>query len=190
MTVIGVTGPTGAGKTSVLKVLAQAGFEIIDCDQLYYDLLRTDASFRGKIAEAFGPVFLPDGSLDRPALAGKVFGDSRELERLNAIVYPTVFATVEQKVKNCSQLGVAIDAINLIESGLGGLCSRTIAVIAPPEVRLRRIMLRDHLTEQRAAARIAAQKPDDFYREHCEIVMENGEDDPAVLEQRVRAELG
>jgi len=186
VTVIGVTGPTGAGKTTLLGMLEQAGFQIVDCDRLYYALLRADEGFRRQLTDAFGPVFLPDGSLDRPALAARVFGDSGELDRLNAIVYPAVYAAVEQKVKNCSQLGVAIDAVNLVESGLNGLCSYTVAVTAPPEVRLRRIMARDHLSEQRAAARIAAQKPDSFYRAHCGAVIENGADDPSVFQRCVK----
>ena len=140
MTVIGVTGPTGAGKTTLLSLLKRRGFFVIDCDKLYYELLDSDLLFRQSLEGAFGPIFLPDGSLDRPRLAARVFGDKRELDRLNALVYPAVCAAVEQKVRNCSQIGVAIDAINLIESGIGALCTRIVAVTAPPEVRLRRIM--------------------------------------------------
>ena len=189
MTVIGVTGPTGAGKTTLLHVLEQAGFQVIDCDRLYYELLRTDASFRQRLAEAFGPVFLPDGSLDRPALAARVFGSSGELDRLNAIVYSAVCAAVKQKVKDCSQLGVAIDAINLVESGLDSLCACTVAVTAPAALRQQRIMVRDRLDAQRAAARMAAQKPDSFYREHCDLVLENGEGSPEAFAELVRREL-
>ena len=173
MTVIGVTGPTGAGKTTLLSLLEKKGFLVIDCDKLYYELLDSDLTFRQALEGAFGPIFLPDGSLDRPRLAARVFGDSRELDRLNAIVYPAVYAAVEQKVRDCSQIGVAIDAVNLVESGLGALCTRVAAVTAPPEVRLRRIMARDHIDEARAAARIAAQKPDSYYYQHCDGVLEN-----------------
>lgn len=189
MTVIGVTGPTGAGKTTVLTVLARRGFEVVDCDRLYYALLRTDAAFRHALEEAFGPVFLPDGSLDRRGLAAKVFGDSRELARLNAVVYPTVYAAVEQKVKNCSQLGLAIDAVNLVESGIGALCTLTVAVTAPPEVRRKRIMARDGLDVERAMARIAAQKPDSYYREHCDLVLENTEDNQEKFERQAEETL-
>ena len=72
MTVIGVTGPTGAGKTTLLGMLEQAGFQIVDCDRLYYALLRADEGFRRQLTDAFGPVFLPDGSLDRPAQAANI----------------------------------------------------------------------------------------------------------------------
>ena len=81
MIVLGITGPTGAGKTTALEVLAELGFEIVDCDALYYQLLRTDEALRRSLEEAFGTVFLPDGSLDRRAVAKRVFGDPAELAR-------------------------------------------------------------------------------------------------------------
>ena len=118
MTIIGITGPTGAGKTTALTALAELGFEIVDCDALYYRRLREDDDLRRALTEAFGAVFLPDGDLDRRALAKRVFGDRRELDRLNAIVYPVMCAAVEQKIQKCSQKGLAIDAVNLVESGL------------------------------------------------------------------------
>ena len=121
MIVLGITGPTGAGKTTALEVLAEMGFEIVDCDALYYQLLRTDESLRRALEEAFGPVFLPDGSLDRRAVAKRVFGDPSELAKLNSIVFPAVSGAVEQKIRECSQKGLAIDAINLVESGMGKL---------------------------------------------------------------------
>lgn len=173
MTIIGITGPTGSGKTTALKLLEKRDYEIVDCDRLYDGLLEQDAALRQALAEAFGCIFLPDGKLDRQELSSRVFGDSRELERLNAIVYPAVCAAVEQKIEKCSRKGVAIDAINLVESGLGRLCDFTVAVTADPAVRLRRIMARDNISQERAQARIAAQKPDRFYRRHCTFFLEN-----------------
>ena len=184
MTIIGITGPTGSGKTTALEVLGRRGFETIDCDRLYDALLERDQGLRQALADAFGPVFLPDGGLDRQALAARVFGDSRELETLNAIVYPAVGAAVEQKIRQCSRPGVAIDAINLIESGLCDMCRRTVAVTAPPEVRVRRIMARDHIPEDYARLRVQAQKDEEFYRTHCTDVLVNDCADAAAFERR------
>ena len=186
MTVIGITGPTGAGKTTALAVLAELGFEIVDCDRLYYERLREDGALRRRLAEASGDIFLPDGSLDRRRLAERVFRDRRELERLNGIVNPAMCAAVGEKIQKCSRRGLAIDAINLVESGIGRMCDATVAVTADPAVRLRRIMARDGLDEVRAGARIAAQKPDSFYREHCGWLLENPGSGEMVFAQKAR----
>ena len=186
MTIIGITGPTGAGKTTALEILASLGFEIIDCDALYYRMLQTDAALRQSLVDAFGPVFLPDGQLDRKAVAKRVFSDPAELAKLNAIVFPAVSAAVEQKIKKCSQKGVAIDAINLVESGLGRMCDATVAVVAAPAIRLRRIMARDKLTQEQAQARINAQKPDGYYKGLCTYLLENQEEDKEAFEELMR----
>lgn len=186
MTVIGITGPTGAGKTTALEVLAEMDFEIVDCDALYYRLLRTDETLRQGLRDAFGEVFLPDGSLDRRAVAARVFSDERELAKLNAIVFPAVSAAVRQKICKCLRKGLAIDAINLVESGMGRLCRATVAVTAAPAVRLRRIMARDGLTEEQARSRIEAQKSADWYRDNCTCLLENQEEDREAFAALVR----
>lgn len=187
MIVIGITGPTGAGKTTALDVLAEMGFEIVDCDALYYRLLQTDKGLRQGLRDAFGEVFLPDGSLDRRTVAKRVFGDQEELAKLNGVVFPAVSAAVEQKIQKCSQKGLAIDAINLVESGMGGLCDATVAVTASPAIRLKRIMARDGLTEEQARARIEAQKPADWYRDNCSFLLENQEEDREAFEALMRS---
>lgn len=187
MTVIGITGPTGAGKTTALSVLSEMGFEAVDCDALYYGLLRTDETLRRGLREAFGEVFLPDGSLDRRRLAERVFGDKGELAKLNGLVFPAVSAAVEQKIQKCSQKGLAIDAVNLVESGMDRLCGVTVAVTAPPAVRLRRIMDRDGLTPEQARARVQAQKPSGWYRESCDFLLDNREGDRGAFAAGMRS---
>lgn len=186
MRVVGVTGPTGAGKTTALEVLGELGFETVDCDALYGELLRADGDLRRDLRAAFGEVFLPDGGLDRPALAARVFSDGRELERLNAIVYPAVRRAVEERIGSCGRPGAAVDAVNLLPSGLGALCDVTIAVTAPEDLRLRRIMDRDGLSEAAARARLAAQRPSDWYRARCTAALENRFSDPEDFRRAVR----
>ena len=85
MTVIGITGPTGSGKTTALAALERLGFQVVDCDALYYQILDRDQTLRDGIRQAFGQVFLPDGKLDRPALGNIVFGSPAALDKLNAL---------------------------------------------------------------------------------------------------------
>ena len=176
MTVIGITGPTGAGKTTALEVLRDMGAEVVDCDALYYDLLRRDEPLRQALRDAFGEIFLPDGELDRRKLGTLVFGDPAALARLNAIVYPAMGAAVGALLAASPAAVGVVDAINLMESGLGARCDWTVAITAPREVRLRRIMARDHIDEAYAARRIDAQKPDSYYRKHCTFLLENRAD--------------
>ena len=185
MIVIGITGPTGSGKTTALNQLKKRGFEVVDCDKLYHDLLKTDETLRSALRTAFGEVFLPDGQLDRKALAQRVFGDKNELEKLNRAVNPAIIAAVEKKIQNCTGKGVVIDAINLIESGLGKICEMTIAITADPAVRMKRIMARDNITQEQAKARIDAQKPDKFYRKNCTFLLENRAGSKAEFESLI-----
>ena len=185
MTVIGITGPTGSGKTTALTALERLGFQVVDCDALYYQLLARDQGLRQGIREAFGQVYLPDGQLDRRALGDIVFGNPAALDKLNALVYPAVSAAVKQKIENCTKKGLVIDAINLIESGLGDLCDWTVALTAAPDVRMKRIMARDGISEERAKARIAAQKPDKFYRRNCTFLLENRAGSKAEFDQLI-----
>jgi len=173
MMIIGLTGPTGSGKTTALRVLEQMGFTIVDCDALYYELLKRDDTLRGEICAAFGQVFLPDGTLDRPTLAKAVFGDQKKLQQLDTIVARAMNAAVDEIVASCRGRGVVIDAIKLIESGLGEKCDLTVALTAPADVRLKRIMERDGIDEAYAKKRIDAQKKDLFYKKHCMFLLEN-----------------
>ena len=184
--IIGLTGPTGAGKTTALQVLEEMGFTIVDCDALYYTLLREDRELRQKLVDTFGNVFLPDGQLSRQALGKLVFGDKGAMARLNAIVFPAIQAAVERIIAPCTGRGVVVDAINLIECGLGEQCDLTVALTAPPEVRLRRIMARDGIDEAYARRRIDAQKKDSYYKKHCTFLLENRAESKGDFQRLIR----
>ena len=181
--IIGFTGPTGAGKTSALRALERLGGLVLDCDAVYHQLLRTDAPLRAAITAAFGPVFTPDGALDRQKLGAAVFSDPAALDRLNAIIFDRLPRELLRRVNESDATMVGIDAINLVESGLSRLCRRTVAVLAPTETRVRRIMARDGISEDYARLRVQAQKPDEFYRAHCTDVLMNDAASPQVFEE-------
>lgn len=179
--VIGITGGTGSGKTSALQALEALGGTVLDCDAVYHQALREDETLRRRIRDAFGEVFRGT-ELDRQKLGSLVFSDPQALERLNGIIFDYLPGVLRRKMEG--RVLVGLDAINLIESGLGELCCRTVAVLAPGEQRVQRIMQRDHIPEEYARLRIQAQKPDSYYREHCTDVLENQEETPEAFREK------
>ena len=179
--VLGITGCTGAGKSTALEVIEELGGVIIDCDKVYHQMLAEDESMRNAINAAFPGVFQPDGKLNRQKLGQEVFARKDRLEKLNQIVYTYLPPEVERQVAAMNGDLFAIDAINLLESGLDRLCDRTIAVTAPTELRVRRIMARDNITEQYARLRISAQNSDEYYRNKCNCELNNGSELPETF---------
>ncbi len=177
MIVIGITGPTGAGKTTVLNVPRDMGGVAADCDALYHDLLRTDRAMREELCARFGgKIFDEAGDLRRKELGAIVFGDRAALDDLNAITHRHIVAELERRIVRARTEGrpaVALDAIALLESGAGKLCDVTIAVTAPEEARVRRIMAREGISEEYARARMAAQKPSGWFEERCTHTLRN-----------------
>ena len=181
--IVGITGPTGAGKTSALRALEQLGGCVLACDAIYLDMLRSDDGLRRALTDAFGSVFTADGQLDRRKLGTLVFGDPQQLERLNNIIYTYLPQELERRMAASPAPIIGIDAINLVESGLSKLCDRTLAVLAPVEDRVRRIMARDGISEEYARLRVAAQKGDAFYRTHCTDILENASAAPEEFQK-------
>lgn len=179
--VLGFTGGTGAGKTSALKAVEDLGGTVIDCDAVYHEMLETHEPMRNGINAAFPGVFDAEGHLDRKKLGQEVFAKKDRLAKLNSVVYQYLIPELERRVTSTGTGLYAIDAINLIEAGLDQLCDRTIAVTAPAELRVRRIMARDNITEQYARLRISAQKPDEFYRSKCDVELSNSAETPEAF---------
>lgn len=182
MFIIGITGGTGAGKTTALRVIEELGGFVVDCDELYHDLLRDSDRLKGEIARHFGDV-LTDGQIDRKKLGEIVFRDETRLLELENISHGFVKEQLLRSMEAQRRLGrrvFAVDAIALLESDLSRLCDLVVGVIAPPEVRIRRIMEREGISREYAGLRVGAQKPDSFYREHCDLILEN-RDEPTEI---------
>ncbi len=183
--VIGLTGGSGTGKTTALQVLGAMGIAVIDCDQVYHELLVSTPELRQELMAAFGDVF--DGvHLKRKTLGAVVYHNAEQRERLNQITHRYVVAEVKTQIedaKRAGMRGVAVDAILLLESGLGELCDVTVGITAPREERIRRLMERDQITRTYACSRIDAQQPERYYRENCTFLLENASSREAFAEQ-------
>ena len=169
--VIGITGGSGSGKTTLLNIIRQQGGLVLDCDAIYHDLLRSDTAMLEAIELRF-PGTVCDGLLDRKKLGSIVFADEKALLDLNAITHTAVKQEVLRRLADAPAL-VAIDAIGLFEGGLAALCHTTVAITAPEEIRIVRLMNREGISREYAQKRIAAQKPDAWFREKCQYVLEN-----------------
>jgi len=167
--VIGLTGGTGCGKTTALRVLQEMGARCFDADAVYHDLLRSDEALLAAIEAAF-PGTVENGELQRKKLGAQVFGDPEKLKRLSAITQPRVAEAIEKKLDG--SLAV-IDAIALTESGLHTLCDHTVAVVAPREAQIERIMAREGISRSYAEARVDAQKSAREFADSCEYVLYN-----------------
>ena len=169
--IVGITGGTGCGKTTLLKTVEAAGGLVLDCDAIYHELLTTDPALLAAIEARF-PGTVENDTLQRKKLGSIVFSDKNALEDLNKITHSAVKAEVLRRLEAAPELA-AIDAIGLFEGGLAELCDVTVAVTAPVEDRVRRLMRRDGISENYARSRIAAQNKGDWFRERCDYALEN-----------------
>lgn len=177
MFIIGITGGTGSGKTTALMAIQALGGCVIDCDAVYHELLVNNKDMLSEIEARFKGT-VTEGLLDRKKLGQIVFRDAEALKELNAITHKYVSREVDRILEAERAAGrrlAAIDAIALIESGRSELCDLTAAVIAPFEDRVKRLMARDGVSEEYARLRISAQKSDNWYREHCDIILESSD---------------
>ena len=182
MKIIGISGSTGSGKTTLLRAVETHGGLCIDCDQLYHELLARDGGMLAEIKERF-PTAFPSGTLDRKALGDLVFADPAALAALNEITHKVVCREVHRIIGETSEPLVAIDAIGLFESDLHEFCDVTVAVTAPEERRIERIMRRDGISRETALKRIRAQKPDAAFAAAAQYVLHNDASEEAFVLQ-------
>lgn len=169
--ILGITGGTGCGKTTLLQLIRQRGGLVLDCDEIYHQLLISDRALLEALHQRFPQAF-SDGSFDRKKLGSIVFADAQALEDLNTITHSAVRQEVLRRLEDAPPLA-AIDAIGLFESGLNRLCDLTVAVTAPEEVRVQRLVQRDSISPEYARSRIAAQHSPQWFSSRCDAVLEN-----------------
>lgn len=179
--VIGLTGPTGSGKSSASKIAGDFGFQVIDCDKSAREAVEKGAPGLKALTVAFGSgILMPDGTLDRKALASLAFKDRESTELLNKTLLPFV---AELVVSRTADKNTLLDAPTLFESGINRICTKTVAVLADREIRLKRIIGRDGLTIKEADLRINAGKTDEFYKKNADYIIYNNGDEEAFFKK-------
>ena len=187
MKIYGLTGKTGAGKSTAAALLREKGWYVIDGDVLARQVTQTGSPVLQKLSAVFGAdILLPDGSLGRKALVRKVNTRSDGKQQLDSITHPAIDALLRaevQKAQNAGFTRCVFDAAALLESPSKALCEKIIVVTAPEQIRLQRIRSRDGLSEEDARARMRMQKEDDYYLSQADIIIENNT--PNALEAAI-----
>lgn len=157
--IIGVTGPSGAGKGLFCANLAEFGCTVIDCDKIAHTVTKKGSECLNNLVKAFGAEILAkDGRLNRRKLAKIAFSDPKKTELLNQITHPAILKIIFDKIEKAKST-VALDAPLLVEGGLDKICDVVAVIDADEQTRLNRIMTRDRLTHEAAMTRLKAKKP-------------------------------
>ncbi len=184
---IGLTGPTGSGKTMVCSYFEKHGFGIVDADRIAHEALKDTDCIRA-LTDAFTKDILnEDGSINRAKTARAAFANPESTKKLNAITHPVILRLSEAEFERLYKEGferIIFDAPTLFESGADKMCHKIIAVTASLKVRLTRLLTRDqNRTKEEILSRINAQKPDEYYKERADFVIENSGDTKGLENQ-------
>ena len=172
-TVAGLTGQSGAGKTTVSDAFKENGFEIINCDLVAREVTQTGSECCKKLAKIFPDCFDDGFALDRRKLGEIVFSDKARLQMLNDTIYPFINKLIDEKINAAQSRFILLDAPTLFEAGADKLCSVIVSVVADYDIRLERITKRDGISKELAKKRFASQHTVEFFREHSSFVIEN-----------------
>ncbi len=186
--IIGLTGQTGAGKSTVSNFLKENGFFVIDCDNVAKDVTVDNKELLSNLANSFGKQILnEDESLNRKALANLAFASKEKTELLNSIIHPVILEEIKLRINNSESKHIILDAPTLFESGADSLCDKIISVIADEKIRLKRVLKRDNISENEVKMRISAQGDDEYYISRSNAVIINNGGDNELVSQIKKA---
>lgn len=182
--VFGITGATGAGKTTVSHIFQNLGVYVIDCDVVAANVTSTNKTCINEIRKTFGDgVFNYDGTLNRKSLANIVFGNDDKLKLLNEITHKHIKKQIESEIENANSDIVAIDGAVIIGSPVAELCRKLVVVTADEDVRINRIILRDGISYDLALKRISSQMINAEYEKYADFIIKNN--DNVRLEENI-----
>lgn len=173
---IGLTGPTGAGKSTVAVKLRERGYAVIDADKIAREITQPGSPVLAELAEAFGADILEDGVLNRGLLAERAFSAPEQTKKLNAITHPHIVRQMEAKRDAAFRAGdrvAVMDGAQLFEAGADRICDFVVVVTAPEEVRLERLLRRDTIPAEKIRERMAAQFSGAYYERRADMIIRN-----------------
>ncbi len=177
--IVGLTGQTGAGKSTVSDVFAEKGFAVINADIVARKVVERGSDCFRKLENNFGSEIInPDGTLNRKKLGCIVFSDNEKLHLLNSIMYPAITDEIKNQIQNYSESGkkfILLDAPTLFESNADKLCDIIVSVVADYDIRKKRIINRDGITPQQADDRINSQHSQDFFIRNSDYYITNND---------------
>lgn len=184
--IIGLTGQTGAGKTTVANELKGSDCLIIDADEIARDVVKPGSKCLKDLCNEFGKDICNfDGTLNRSLLAKRAFSNRYKTDKLNSIAHPFIVEKIKNIIENnkLNYRVIIIDAPLLIESGLNKICKIVISVLAPEETRLKRIIKRDKLTIEEAKKRMASQNNEDFYKNNSSYILDGSKRKESIFKE-------
>lgn len=182
--IIGLTGQSGAGKSTVSKIFSQNGLPVIDADCISREVSRGE-DFLKETAELF-PDCVAGGKLDRRKLASIVFNDPQKLLSYTNIIYPYITKAVFSEIKRLKEQAntvIILDAPTLFESGLDDICAAVVSVIAPMELKIKRILERDNIPVELVYSRLGSQNSEEYFKSRSDYVIENDSDLDSLKEK-------
>jgi dephospho-CoA kinase len=175
--VLGLTGPTGSGKSTLGRIAAKYGWYVIDCDQMVREAYKRKDVISA-LCDAFGSeVLTDDKTVNRRILAEKAFSSKKNTELLNKTVLPFILSMINNEINGCDRERIILDAPTLFESGADSLCDAVCVLLAGEDIRFERITARDNIDEAAAKLRMSAGKDEQFYKTRTPYILYNNSDE-------------
>ncbi len=185
--ILGLTGGSGTGKSTVCKYFEEKGFLVIDSDKIARQVCQKGEKCLDEVVSAFGKEILDEnGNLIRSALAKIVFADEKKLSLLNSITHKYIVLENMNIIEENPHRDIVLDAPLLFEAGMGDICTKRLCVLSGRDKRIQRIVERDNISVESASARINSQPEDEFYTSRCEYVVYNNSTREELFEELAR----